>query len=58
MISKPNLCNMKQGWEIKKLGEVCEKLTDGSHNPPKGILHSDYLMLSSQNIHNEWGWKR
>ena len=23
MISKPNLCNMKQGWEIKKLGEVC-----------------------------------
>ena len=24
MISKPNLCNMKQGWEIKKLGEVCE----------------------------------
>lgn len=44
---------MKQGWEIKKLGEVCEKLTDGSHNPPKGILHSDYLMLSSQNIHND-----
>lgn len=53
MISKPNLCNMKQGWEIKKLGDVCEKLTDGSHNPPKGILHSDYLMLSSQNIHND-----
>lgn len=53
MISKPNLCKMKQGWEIKKLGEVCEKLTDGSHNPPKGILHSDYLMLSSQNIHND-----
>ena len=26
MISKPNLCNMKQGWEIKKLGEVCEIL--------------------------------
>ena len=23
MISKPNLCNMKQGWEIKKLGEIC-----------------------------------
>lgn len=26
MISKPNLCNMKQGWEIKKLGEVCDIL--------------------------------
>lgn len=44
---------MREGWEIKKLGEVCEKLTDGSHNPPKGIFHSDYLMLSSQNIHND-----
>lgn len=45
--------NMKQGWEIKKLGEVCEKLTDGSHNPPKGILHSNYVMLSSQNVYND-----
>lgn len=44
---------MKQGWEIKKLGEVCEKLTDGSHNPPKGILHSNYVMLSSQNVYND-----
>ena len=44
---------MKQGWEIKKLGEVCEKLTDGSHNPPKGILHSNYIMLSSQNVYND-----
>lgn len=26
MISKPNLCNMKQGWEIKKLGDVCDIL--------------------------------
>ena len=24
MISKLNLCSMKEGWEIKKLGEVCE----------------------------------
>ena len=40
---------MKQGWEIKKLGEVCDKLTDGSHNPPQGVLHSEYEMLSSQN---------
>lgn len=44
---------MKQGCEIKKLGEVCEKLTDGSHNPPKGILHSNYVMLSSQNVYND-----
>ena len=44
---------MKQGWEVKKLGEVCEKLTDGSHNPPKGIDHSDFIMLSSQNVFND-----
>ena len=44
---------MKQGWEIKKLGEVCNKLTDGSHNPPKGVTFSNYEMLSSQNIFND-----
>lgn len=40
----------KKGWEEKKLGEVCNKITDGSHNPPKGIALSKYKMLSSQNI--------
>jgi type I restriction enzyme S subunit len=37
-------------WEEKKLGEVCLKITDGSHNPPKGIELSSHLMLSSKNI--------
>ena len=40
-------------WEYKKLGEICSKLTDGSHNPPKGIENSDYRMISSQNIFND-----
>ena len=31
-----------------KLGDVCDKITDGSHNPPKGIANSEYLMLSSK----------
>lgn len=44
---------MKDGWEIKKLGDVCTKITDGSHNPPKGILHSDFAMISSQNVFND-----
>lgn len=43
---------MKEGWEYKKLGEVCEKITDGSHNPPKGVACSDNKMLSSQNVRN------
>ncbi|NFL38143.1 restriction endonuclease subunit S [Clostridium botulinum] len=36
-----------------KLKEICNKITDGSHNPPKGIDISEYLMLSSKNINND-----
>lgn len=39
------------GWEWEKLGNICSKLTDGSHNPPKDN-GSGYPMLSSQNIQN------
>lgn len=35
---------------MAKLKDVCDKITDGSHNPPQGINHSQYLMLSSKNI--------
>lgn len=40
---------LPEGWEWVRLGSICKKLTDGSHNPPKdaGI---GYPMLSSQNI--------
>lgn len=44
---------MRKGWEIKRLGDVCLKITDGSHNPPKGIEISEYLMLSSRDIYDE-----
>ena len=37
----------------KPLEELTTKITDGSHNPPKGIEKSEFLMLSSQNVHNE-----
>ena len=40
----------KKGWEEKTLGEVLTKISDGSHNPPKGINYSDYPMLSSKNV--------
>ncbi len=42
---------LPQGWEWVRLGHVCRKLTDGSHNPPKDN-GSGYPMLSSQNIQN------
>jgi len=42
---------MKTNWPTKKLGDVCEKITDGSHNPPKGV-EVGFPMLSSRNIFN------
>lgn len=43
----------KEGWMNLRLGEICKKITDGSHNPPSGIQSSDYLMLSSKNVRND-----
>lgn len=40
----------KEGWEKDKLGRLVDKLSDGSHNPPKGLKESEYIMLSSRNI--------
>ena len=37
-----------------RLRDICTKIADGDHNPPKGLTHeSEYLMLSSQNINND-----
>ena len=44
---------MREGWEYKKLGELCTSISDGSHNPPKGIDHSLYRMISSQNVFDD-----
>ena len=38
------------GYEEKSMGELCDKITDGSHNPPKGNDGSEYLMISSKNV--------
>ena len=37
--------------ELISLGKLCHKITDGSHNPPKGLEFGG-LMLSSRNITN------
>lgn len=44
---------MREDWEIMALKNVCKKITDGSHNPPKGIEYSDFIMLSSKNVDND-----
>jgi type I restriction enzyme S subunit len=40
---------LPMGWELVKLGTLCYKLTDGSHNPPKDA-GTGFPMLSSQNV--------
>nr|WP_297400817.1 restriction endonuclease subunit S [uncultured Marinobacter sp.] len=43
--------NLPSGWTSSTLGLVCSKLTDGSHNPPKGTAVGQ-PMLSAKNIQN------
>ncbi len=40
---------MRKGWEIKRLKEVCEKITDGTHQTPT-YFDSGYIFLSSGNV--------
>ena len=40
---------LPDGWEVKRLGDVCEKITDGTHQTP--TYHNDgYVFLSSRNV--------
>lgn len=36
-------------WEIKRLGDVCD-VRDGTHDSPKYVEHSDYILITSKNI--------
>jgi type I restriction enzyme S subunit len=40
---------MKKDWEIKKLKDVCLKITDGTHQTPK-YFDDGYIFLSSKNV--------
>lgn len=44
---------MKIGWPKQRLASLAVRITDGSHNPPKGVPRSDYLMLSSKNVFDD-----
>lgn len=45
------LFEIPDNWRLVRLGDISLKITDGSHNPPKGEDSvTEYLMLSSQNI--------
>ena len=43
-----------ESWEWVRLGDICIKLVDGDHNPPKGVdMITPYIMASSTNINND-----
>jgi type I restriction enzyme S subunit len=39
----------EKGWEVKDLGEVCD-VRDGTHDSPKYLQQSDYVLITSKNI--------
>ena len=44
---------MKADWFKHSLADIAERVTDGSHNPPKGVTLSEYMMLSSKNVFDD-----
>lgn len=40
----------KEGWEEKKLGDCCDKITDGTHNSPPNGSCGDYKYITAKNI--------
>ncbi len=40
-----------KGWEVKKLGEVCTKITDGTHKTPT-YIETGCIFVSAKNIKN------
>lgn len=46
--------DIPRSWRWVKLGDICSKIVDGDHNPPKGIKQkTEYLMASAININHD-----
>ena len=43
----------EKGWEVKKLGEVCSQITDGTHNSPTNTKNGDFKYVTAKNIKKE-----
>jgi len=41
----------EKGWEVKKLGEICRKITDGTHHSPKNT-NEGYKYVTAKHIKN------
>ena len=44
----------KDGWEEKKLGEICSQITDGTHHSPPNGESGNYKYITAKNI-RIWG---
>src|SRR6476620_5039831 len=42
---------IQQDWKLCTLRDVCEKIVDGSHNPPKAI-NAGLPMISAKDVFN------
>lgn len=42
------------GWKIVRLGDVCEKITDGTHHSPANGPVGDFMYVTAKNI-KPWG---
>ena len=40
----------EKGWDVKKLEEICLKITDGTHNSPINTETGDYMYVTAKNI--------
>lgn len=46
--------DIPHSWKWVRLGDICSKIVDGDHNPPKGIKQkTEYLMGSAININHD-----
>ena len=46
--------DIPESWEWVRLANICTKLVDGDHNPPKGeSIQTSFIMASSTNINND-----
>ncbi len=42
-----------ENWEWVRLGDVCEKITDGTHHSPVNTESGDFLYVTAKNIKDE-----
>ncbi len=42
-----------KGWARRPLAQLASRISDGSHNPPKGVEMSGFMMLSSKNVFDD-----